>query len=280
MVYRVPARARVARYTYFLIKLGMDLKRFAVSSRGRPSVEVRASNWVTALGLGLEHYGAADGIERLACEVLPNGTVIARDISSGNGFIVREAEEAVEEAVEGPSQPPSGVASSTLVPSSSGLRARLARVRDAETRGKACQAALVLARRLVTAESGAVILADREHLRFFAAAGPQAQRLLGAKLPADAGIAAFCMRQQRSVVLEDAAVDPRHIGDIDRLTGYVTHALACVPVIHLDRVFGVIELINLPDNTAFSRQCVHELNAIAQALGDRLEQHRISRLTG
>jgi GAF domain-containing protein len=206
--------------------------------------------------------------------------VIARDISSGNGFIVREAEESVEEAVAGPSQPPSGVAASAMVSSSSGLRARLARVRDAETRGKACQAALVVARRLVTAESGAVILADGPHLRCFAAAGPQAQRLLGAKLPADEGIAAFCMRQQRSVVLEDAAVDPRHIGDIDRLTGYVTHALACVPVIHLDRVFGVIELINLPDNTAFSRQCVHELNAIAQALGERLEKHRIDRLTG
>jgi hypothetical protein len=256
------------------------LKRFAVSSRGRPSVEVQASNWVTALGLGLEHYDVMHGIERLACEVLPNGTVIARDISSGNGFIVREALESVEEAVLGPPEPPSGIELSSIVPSSSGLRARLARVRDAETRGKACQVALVLARRLVTAESGAVILSDREYLRFFAAAGPQAQRLLGAKLPADTGIAAFCIRQQRSVVLEDAAVDPRHIGDIDRLTGYVTHALACVPVMHLDRVFGVIELINLPDNTAFSRQCVHELNAIAQALGERLERHRMSRLTG
>ena len=43
---------------------------------------------------------------------------------------------------------------------------------------------------------------------------------------------------------------------------------------------AVAELINLPDNTAFSRQCVHELNAIAQALGERLEKHRIDRLTG
>ena len=235
---------------------------------------------MTALGLGLEHYDAMDSIERLACEVLPNGTVIARDISSGSGFIVREAEEPVEEAEMGPSLENQSVEGANGGAPTSGLRAKLTRVTQAETRGKACQAALVLARRLVTAESGAVILADRDNLRFFASAGPQAQRLLGAQLPNDTGIAAFCIRQRRSVVLDDAANDPRHIGDIDRLTGYVTHALACVPVVYGDRVFGVIELINLPDNTTFSRRCVHELNAIAQALGDRLEQHRISRLTG
>lgn len=265
-------------YTGGATELGVSVKRFAVSSRGRPSVEVRASNWVTALGLGLEHYDAMDAIERLACEVLPNGTVIARDISSGNGFIVREADEPVEGAIAGPSMPAQTGIGAGEAPPSSGLRGRLERVRHADTRGKACQAALVLARRLVTAESGAVILEDCGSLRFFAAAGPQAQRLLGAKLPADTGIAGFCMRQRRSVVLDDAANDPRHIGDIDRLTGYVTHALACVPLVWDDRVFGVIELINLPDNTTFSRRCVHELNAIAQALGERLEAHRVSRL--
>jgi len=241
-------------------------------------VEVSASNWVTALGLGLDHYDAMESIERLACEVLPNGTVIARDISTGSGFIVREAEGEVEDAERGPSQGEAQLTPGPAPERRGSVRTHLARVRDAETRGKACQAALVMARRLVTAESGAVILADREELRFFAAAGPQAQRLLGAHLPADTGIAAFCMRQRRSVVLDDAAQDPRHIGDIDRLTGYVTHALACVPVIHGERVFGVIELINLPDNTTFSRRCVHELTAIAQALGDRLEQHRVLRL--
>jgi hypothetical protein len=239
---------------------------------------VSASNWVTALGLGLQHYEVVDGLERLACEVLPNGTVIARDIATGAGFIVREAEEAVAEAERPQASEGLVVAQEAEVePETAHLRAQLVGIRDATSRGKACQAALVLARKVVTAESGAVILDDGDSMRFYAAAGPQAHRLIGARLPAGSGIAGFCIRHRRSLVLDDASEDPRHVGDIDRLTGYVTHALACVPIVHMDRCFGVIEMINLPDNTTFSRKCVNELHAIAQTLAGRLERHRAER---
>ena len=96
-------------------------------------------------------------------------------------------------------------------------------------------------------------------------------------MPGGTGIAGLCMRQQRAIVLDDADSDPRHCGDIDRLTGYVTHGLACVPVGVEDRVFGAIEMINLPDNAEFSRRGMAELTAIAQALGERLERHRLEK---
>jgi hypothetical protein len=237
---------------------------------------------VTALGLGLEHYEAIEGIERLACEVLPNGTVIARDIATGTGFIVREAEQPVEEAEQGPHEEEFETVAEPSPPTEDEpeeqrVSERLVRIASAESRGKACQAALVLARKVVTAESGAVILQDGDSMRFFAAAGPQAGKLIGARLPSETGIAGFCMRQKRSLVLDDAASDPRHCGDLDRLTGYVTHTLACVPVMHADRCFGVIEMINLPERSTFSRKAMAELSAIAQALGERLERHRRER---
>lgn len=64
------------------------MPRFEVSTAdGRP-VQVEAANWLSALGDGLEALGLISVLERLACEVLPNGRVIARDVRTGQGFVV------------------------------------------------------------------------------------------------------------------------------------------------------------------------------------------------
>ena len=49
---------------------------------------VEASSWLSALGQALDALDLVEGLERLACEVLPNGTVLARDGRSGQGFVV------------------------------------------------------------------------------------------------------------------------------------------------------------------------------------------------
>ncbi|MFT4978268.1 MAG: hypothetical protein ACI8S6_004176 [Myxococcota bacterium] len=66
---------------------------FLVSTRGGEApVEVEAPNWLVALGIGLDALGEVTSIDRLACEVLANGKVIARDVRTGTGFIVQLAE--------------------------------------------------------------------------------------------------------------------------------------------------------------------------------------------
>ncbi len=67
------------------------MQRYIVSARGGSPIEVVASNWLSALGEGLQELGYVEDLDRLACEVLPNGTVIGRDVRSGAGFIVRPA---------------------------------------------------------------------------------------------------------------------------------------------------------------------------------------------
>lgn len=61
---------------------------FEVSTRGLPPQSVEAPNWLAALGLGIDQLGVVAAIDRLACEVLPNGKVLARDVRSGLGFVV------------------------------------------------------------------------------------------------------------------------------------------------------------------------------------------------
>lgn len=65
-----------------------------MTARGLASVQVKGRNWIVALGRGLHELGRDEALQRLACEVLPNGTVIARDITTGVGYIVQSVESA------------------------------------------------------------------------------------------------------------------------------------------------------------------------------------------
>lgn len=65
------------------------MSRFLVSAQGNPGTPIEAANWLAALGVGLDRLGLVGAINRLACEVLPNGTVIARDARTGEGFVVQ-----------------------------------------------------------------------------------------------------------------------------------------------------------------------------------------------
>jgi GAF domain-containing protein len=63
--------------------------QYVVSVRGGGSASVDAPNWLAALGIGLDQFGDVGAIDRLACEVLVNGTVLARDARTGLGYVVR-----------------------------------------------------------------------------------------------------------------------------------------------------------------------------------------------
>lgn len=221
---------------------------------------------MAALGEGLQELHHISAIERLACEVLPNGTVIARDVKSGIGYIVQSVEEPAEEleaqAIEPLSDAPAPAAAVGL----------LEAIRDADSATSAASLALTLVREQVPGESGAVILADRGYMRFVSVVGPHARRLIGVRLPMGTGVAGFSMEKQRTVVLDDAQTDARHCGEVDALTGYTTEQIAVVPVQVNQRCFGVIELMNLPRGERFDRVRVEAIRGVADALAERLAE--------
>lgn len=49
---------------------------------------IDAENWVFALGTALELLERADWVSRLACEVHPDGTVLAEDRVTGARYVV------------------------------------------------------------------------------------------------------------------------------------------------------------------------------------------------
>lgn len=247
------------------------MRSYSVSARGLATVQVRGHNWIQALGSGLAQLGRDRDVQRLACEVLQNGTVIARDITSGTGWVVQEVDEAAVAAEE----PPSEEIELLPLEAIDGLGEEeppdpVAGILDADTPRTAAQLALSVAKELVPAESGAVILEEHGYLRFSAVAGPAARKLVGVRLPLGTGVAGFAMEKRRTVVLADAHDDPRHCGEVDALTGYQTRGIAVIPILHGDRVLGVLELMNLDGGRRFGQREVDLLERIAATLAERL----------
>jgi hypothetical protein len=261
--------------------------RFQVSTRGRAPIEVEAGNWLTALGLGLDQLGAVDALDRLACEVLPNATVIARDARSGMGFIVlplrpvqapdpddeptdvHEADSAdltfaMAEGVEEFEEEDTADLTRRLV------RTLIASLAEARSELEAWVRALDIAQELIPAESGAALRVEPDgSLQFVAATGPKAADVRGVRLDKGTGFVGFCVRRGVGLVVTRPQNDPRFYGEMDRATGYETSSVMCVPVRgDGGEVLGCLELLNAPK--VFSRADQDRAEEVAGALSARL----------
>lgn len=408
---------------------------FLVSTRsGGAPVEVEAPNWLVALGVGLDQLGSVTSIDRLACEVLQNGKVIARDVRTGTGFVVQAADSATDTVAEAaPADPdeeetlipapaddelpiaafeddedddtfslgddeemlalgadaededetfsmppgadelietlgaeededdseapyeeedassvtvawdaeapffavdaggdddgwvdalrrqtqipaelpepvvmPEAYAEEPTVPDEEtcellealpdaeedeelwafpfrdeptvddlgdaddpALAAVLETISGSETVDAAWKAALIGAQSLVPCESGAALRQEWDGtLRFIAALGPQAHKVLGERVPAGLGIVGFCVQRRVSLLIRDPKRDPRFFANMDRRTGYHTACVLAVPVLYEATTFGCLELLNAP--RGFSRQDLERLVSIADELAEQL----------
>lgn len=242
------------------------MKSFSVTAPGASPAEVHASNWLAALGLALPRLGEdANELERVAAERLPNGTVIVRDMASRKSFLVHETVTANDEADLDEVQ----LDLVELGPLEEVLHA----IEVASTVTFACQAALDAVEEVAPAESGSVILEQSGTLRFLAAFGPVADRLVGMRLPLGTGVAGYSMGRREVVVLDEAARDPRFFGGMDERTGHTTRQMACLPVLtEDDRALGVLQALNLPVGQVFSREMLDQLRIVAGTLGKRLSR--------
>jgi diguanylate cyclase (GGDEF)-like protein len=85
----------------------------------------------------------------------------------------------------------------------------------------------------------------------------------GLRMPLDQGIAGWVARHREPVRLDDASADPRHDPTIARQAGLVPHGMICVPLVHRDRLLGVVQAINRLDGRAFTADDQRLVQALA-----------------
>jgi GAF domain-containing protein len=111
-----------------------------------------------------------------------------------------------------------------------------------------------VARAIFTARAASIFLLDEasDELVFEAIAGEGAQDLIGRRFPSSTGIAGWVLVTRQPIVLEDAMRDPRFARDLAESTGYVPRGLMAVPLLHGERVLGVLEVLDRPQQARFT----------------------------
>jgi GAF domain-containing protein len=110
------------------------------------------------------------------------------------------------------------------------------------------------ARRTFRAQACSILVHEPEsHLLVFAAmSGVGPESLLGVRIPDSTGVAGWVLATRKPVLLEDVAHDRRFAEDIAETIGYVPRRLMATPLLLEDRVLGVLEVLDCPEQAKFT----------------------------
>lgn len=152
---------------------------------------------------------------------------------------------------------------------------------------RALLAAIVeVARSIFGAKASSILLLDEEteELVFEAVVGEGEDTLLGTRFPAGRGIAGWVLATRTPLVIEDVQQDPRFAQDVAEGTGYVPSGLMAAPLLHEERVLGVLSVLDRPEQSLFSLREMELLglfaNQAAIAVDLLLRTRRAERLLG
>ena len=116
------------------------------------------------------------------------------------------------------------------------------------------QAIVEVARAIFGARASSVFLHDdtTDELVFEAVAGEGAGELVGKRFPSSTGVAGWVLVTRQPLVIEELEQDPRFAREAAESTGFVPKGLMAVPLLHEERALGVLEVLDRPQQAAFS----------------------------
>ena len=116
------------------------------------------------------------------------------------------------------------------------------------------QSIVDVARAIFRAKASSILLLDEEadELVFEAAADEASEALIGKRFPSSTGIAGFVLVSRQPLVIEDVLTDPRFSRETAESTGFVPKGLMAVPLLHEERVLGLLEVLDRPQDTRFT----------------------------
>ncbi|HPO02169.1 sigma 54-interacting transcriptional regulator [Treponema zuelzerae] len=121
------------------------------------------------------------------------------------------------------------------------------------------------AMRLVSGEASSLLLVDssKQYLRFEIALGPKGLEAKKFIVKMDEGIAGWVVKNNRSLIVNDVANDPRFNPAVQQSTGYRTQNMLAVPMRVKDECIGVIEILNKGAECGFTLQDLEVLEILA-----------------
>src|SRR5256885_4321170 len=99
-------------------------------------------------------------------------------------------------------------------------------------------------------------------------------------VPICTGVAGWVLVTRQPLVIEELQQDPRFAREVAESTGYVPKGLMAVPLLHEERALGVLEVLDRPQQAAFSLKEMELLGLFASEAAialDLLQKARLAR---
>ncbi len=131
--------------------------------------------------------------------------------------------------------------------------------------------------RVTNSIASTLMLLDDEtgELVFSVPTGPKAERLTDIRIPSGKGIAGWVAKHEQHVLVANVREDPRFYQEIDRISGFETKSILCVPLKAKTRSIGVLEAINKADGTSFTEEDTLLLSIFAYQAAMAIENARL-----
>ncbi|MBI5631717.1 MAG: GAF domain-containing protein [Elusimicrobia bacterium] len=141
--------------------------------------------------------------------------------------------------------------------------------------GELLETVLVLAARVVGAESASVLLLDEQtqELYFHVALG-LGERTSGLRLKLGQGVAGHVAKMREPSIINDVHADPRWSSAVDSSTGFHTRSILAAPMILKGKIIGVVEAINKREGT-FTAEDLKTFEAFASQASIAIENARL-----
>ncbi len=129
---------------------------------------------------------------------------------------------------------------------------------------------------LVDSEGASILLVDEntKDLFFAAATGTNPEELRKIPVPMEGSIAGTVFKEDRPLIINEVAQDPRHFQQVEEKTKLSTRSLAAVPMRMRDEVIGVLEAIN-KRNGAFEKRDLDTLGIVASQAAVAINNARL-----
>lgn len=126
---------------------------------------------------------------------------------------------------------------------------------------------------IVNAEVGSLLLynEEKEELYFDVALGEKGEIIKKIKLKIGEGIAGSVAKSRKSLIVNDVSKDPRFFKKADEQSGFITKSILCSPLIHKNKLLGVIQAINKKGNEIFSNEDLGLFESFANIVAIALE---------
>jgi sigma-B regulation protein RsbU (phosphoserine phosphatase) len=129
----------------------------------------------------------------------------------------------------------------------------------------------------VAAEATSLAVMDHKSgdLRYEIALGNMGQKAHEIRVPLGLGIVGWVAREGKPAIVNDVTSDPRFAGFIDRMTGFKTRSVLCVPLLRKGMVRGALVARNKRDGSGFTEEDLEIFAALADQVAIALDNSQL-----